>query len=173
MAKQVHPVIEVAHNHSGNGSGETILSTGIRARLMPLAPGLLQEVMSGIQDPPVPKFFNDDKGREEENPTDPDYLKAIQENSIKRNRAALEAAIMFGVELLGGLPEDNDWIKRLRFMEKRGLLNLSGIDFDDPMEKEFCFKRFVAVSNDDFGMLSRLSGVSEEMVAKAAANFRS
>lgn len=171
MAKQIHPVVDVIRQN-GHGGGETILSTGIRAKLTPLAPALLQSVLAAIKEPPVPKFFNEDKGRDEENPADPDYLKAVQETALQRNKAALEAAIMFGVELLDGLPDDDQWISRLRFLEKRGLLDLSDVNFEDPMEKEFAYKRFVAVTNSDYEQLSRLSGVTEEAVARAAANFR-
>ena len=120
--------------------GSTVLSTGVRARMVPVAASLISEVASRVKDPPVPMCYIDEKEREELNPDDPEYLRQLAEATTKRGTVSLETMVMFGVELIDGVPEDDAWLNRLRFLEKRGDLDLSGYDFDDPMELEFVYK---------------------------------
>ncbi len=53
------------------------LSTGVRGRIRPVPAGLIDEVVSRIPDPEVPRQFIEDKGREELNPFDPAYIEAV------------------------------------------------------------------------------------------------
>jgi hypothetical protein len=78
---------------------------------------------------------------------------------------------MFGVELVDGLPPEDEWLEKLQMMEKRGLLSLGGYDLNSAMEREFLFKRFIAVGSPDLEKISRAAGVTEAAVARAAAQF--
>jgi hypothetical protein len=170
--KQENPAVAVAKAKRGSDeNGIEVLSTGIRARIVPVAASLIDEAMARIRDPQVPVFMNEDKGRKEENPLDPVYLEALADARRKRIRAGLDVMIMFGVELADGVPEDDGWVKRLRLMEKMGYLDLGEFDFDEPVEREFLYKSFIAVASADLIRLGVLSGISRTEVAEAAANF--
>ena len=172
MAESAAVKTAKARRTQEEGAGVVTLSTGVRARLTPISAALVQDVIGRIEDPPVPTWYNKEKEEDQPNPADPEYLKAVEAMDGKRAMAALDAAIMFGIELVDGLPEDGDWIKRLKYMVKRNMLDLSDFDLDDEMDQEFLYKRYVAVSADDFVHVARLSGVPSEEVQRAARTFR-
>jgi hypothetical protein len=166
------PAIEVAHEVRQNGAEHLItLADGRRARLVPVSAALMDEVASRIPDPKVPTFYNEDKGREEENPFDPAYQRALDQAGRDRGMVTLDAMVMFGVELLEGLPEDDGWIKKLLWMEKHGHLDLSGYDLDDPIDREFAYKRYIACPPSLAQEIGRISGLSAGEVQKAEQSF--
>ena len=168
----VSPAVEVARNgHHKEGLNEPItLSTGYVVRLKPVAAVLIQEAQAKIKEPVVPTQKLDD-GRTTENPQHPDYIQAQRMAYLARAQAGIDTMVLFGVELPEGLPEDEGWLKKLRFMEKRGLLDLSEYDLDEPLEREFIFKKFIAMGNDDWELLGEISGIDAEAVARAKASF--
>lgn len=160
---------------NGRASGEFTLSTGVKVRLTPVSMSLLSESQATIPDPPVPTWFNEAKDKNEPNPDDPAYLKAVSAAEEKRNRVALDAMIMFGVDLLGPVPEDSEWIPKLKFSRKLGLVDvdLESFDLTDKIELEYLYKRYVAVSTPDMiTIMKYCAGVGEEEVNKAAAQFQ-
>ena len=116
---------------------------------------------------------NPDKDRDEPNPNDPVYKKAMEETVRQRGLAAIDTMCLLGIELVDGMPEDERWLSKLRYMEKRGLLSLSAYDLNDPLDKEFLFKRFMVASNEIIQALTRVSGITSEEVAKAEQSFPS
>lgn len=170
-------IVEIAKNHIHDGTTSLVLSSGVRARIVPVAAGLLEEAQSSIKPPPVPKWFNPDKQKEEENPNDPSYLEALRELDAKRTRAALDILIMFGVVLLDEngddtcAPEEGAWIGRLKWLERRGQIDLSGLDLSDDIDREFAYKKYVAVLAPDLNVVLRKSGFSEEDVQAALESF--
>lgn len=164
------PAVDVAHEHD-RGEGLT-LSTGVRARIVPVAASLIEEVTRRIKDPDVPIWHDPERDKDIPNPDHPDYLRDLAEATRKRGQAAMEAMILFGVELIDGLPEDDGWLQRLRFLQKRELLDLSEYDLDDPLDLEFVYKRYVAVGSNDFVRIGRESGLSEDGIRTAGETFR-
>lgn len=152
---------------------ETIveLAVGGRAKLLPVSATLLEEVNRTIVIPEPPMQYNDDKGREEPNPVDPDYTKAVIEANRKRGVAGMDVMIMFGVDLLDGVPEDDGWIKKLRYLEKRGSLDLSEYDLDDDFDREFLYKRYIAVPVTLVDKITQLSGIGPEEVETSEESF--
>ena len=165
------PALEVAKEQDEQ-DGSTVLSTGVRARMVPVAASLISEVASRIKDPPVPMDYIPEKDRSEPNPDNKEYLRELAEVTAKRGTVSLETMVMFGVELIDGLPEDDAWLNRLRFLEKRGDLDLSGYDFDDPMELEFVYKLYIAVGSNDIIAIAKMSGISPEEIEQAAESFQ-
>lgn len=165
------PVIAVARELRFNSDEPQLLSTGVRARLKSVSATLIDSVTSRIVDPPIPRVYIEEKGREMANPDDPDYQAALAENQRLRGLAALDAIIMFGVELADPVPADGKWLERLRFMEKRGLLSLAEYNLDDPMELEFVYKRLVAVSPADIERLNRMNRISPEDTRRVEDSF--
>jgi hypothetical protein len=162
-----HPVVEVASivSSTDETGGVVVLSTGYEARIVPVSASLIDQVTSKVKDPDVPMWENPDKGREEPNPADPNYLKALDDAARERGIAAMDALIMFGVELVEAIPESSLWIKKLSFL---------GIELDteDPFEVEFYFKKYVAVSAEDVQLVTSRSGMTADDVEAAERSFR-
>jgi hypothetical protein len=171
--KEKHPVVEVAHevNAPEDTGGVTTLSTGYLAKIVPVSASLIDQVTSKVKDPEVPMWMNEEKGREEPNPADPAYLTALDEAAKDRGLAAMDALIMFGVELEEEQPENlegpdgKQWLKKLKFL---GI----DVDTDDPFELEFFFKKYVAVSAEDVNLVTSRSGMSAADVEAAERSFR-
>ena len=97
----------------------------------------------------------------------------VKEAEDKRTQASLDTIILFGVDLVDGVPEDDGWIKKLKYLEKLEHLDLKKYDLDDPDEREFIYKRFIAVSSDDIIEVLRRSGITEADIAQAMQTFPS
>ena len=170
------PVVETAKQRmASNGYEPEIitLKTGDRVELLPVSASLIDEVTSRIEEPEIPMWHNKEKDRDEPNPSDPKYLKELEGIERKRGIAALDAMIMFGVKLTDGMPEDDWWLKRLKFMEDRKMLDLTGYDLEDELSLEFLYKRFIAVDTDLINKISEVSGMSGEEIEQAQKSFPS
>lgn len=155
------------------GSSQIITTqTGVRVRLVPVSTALMEEVTSRIVEPEVPMWHNESKNRDEPNPDDPVYIRALERVARDRGVAVMDAMCMFGVELVDGLPEDASWLKKLKFMEKRGQVSLDGFDLEDPLDLEFLYKRYIAVDNELIAKVSNMSTMTPEAVEKAESRFR-
>lgn len=154
-----NPAVQVAGEISISGDPEELvtLAHGIRAKLHPITAALVMKVTGKIVDPKVPMWMDPDKGREIENPSDPTYLSALEAANQERIMATMDAAMMFGVELLDPIPDDG-WEQKLKYL---------GIDFDagNPLEREMAYKQFVAVANKKVKRVMMLSGMQQEDVA--------
>jgi hypothetical protein len=150
---------------------EVTLSTGVRARIRPVSATMLDEISSSVPEPPVPKQFIDSKQREEYNPLDPAYQLEVKRTQHLRGMKTTEALIMFGIELVDPLPDKETWLPKLRYLEKRGALDLSRFDLDDPFELELVFKLYMAVAAPDLMYVSMASGLTEKEVAEAMTSF--
>jgi hypothetical protein len=160
--------IEVAKERDAKGRRDEIrtLSTGVKVRITPVSASLISEVTTRYKYPKVPTYYNEDKGREEENPVHPDYLAEREEVDNQRVQAAMDAMSLFGVELIDGVPEDGVWVKKLKLL---------GVEFDenDPVERDFYYKKNIALAGPDFALLGRISGLSEEAITAAEESFPS
>ena len=166
-----HPVIETAKGKTFDNVVR--LSTGIQAILRPVSASLLQDVMSRIVDPQEPWTYNEEKGREEPDPYNKEYLAKLTSNNQARARASMDAMAMFGIELVDGLPEDDMWIKRIKQFEKLGYLDLSQFDLEDEIDQEFLYKRYIALGNQDLVNIGKMSGIRQEDIDEAESSFRS
>jgi hypothetical protein len=178
MSEAEKAIVGLAKQHAGKKLEVVELSTGYLAEISPVSLSILNDVQLTIKMPEVPTWFNENKGKEEENPNDPAYLAAVQDVDTRRNLAAADAMIMFGVQLVDtqGSPfrydDDMHWLKKLRYFEKRGLLSLADFDLEDDFDLEFLFKKYVAVGAADIMTIGKMSGVSEEAVQSAQASFQ-
>lgn len=166
------PAVQKAREAAARTNPEwEALSTGYMARLLPVGASLIDEVVAGIADPPVPMFLNPDKGREEENPLDPTYQIALEQVARQRAIAAMETMLLFGVELQE-VPDPATWLPKIKLLEKRGRLDLSGYDLDEPLELELLFKKFIAVGSQDLIAIGRRTGLNSRDVEEAARTFQ-
>lgn len=164
-----NPVLEVAKNRK---SVDDILNVnGIQIRIIPVSAALIEEITRRVKDPIVPRVMSPDGDREVDNPGDPRYLAELAEASSRRNRAAVDALALFGIELINGLPQDDSWLKRLKYLERLKHIDLSEFDLNDPMDQEFLYKRYVLVSGDVLERVSRASGVNPADIEAAESSF--
>ena len=155
-------------------AGEIIvLSTGVKARITAVAATLIDDMVSRVETPEPPLWMNPEKEREEPNPQDPQYLKELNAAYKRQGTATLDAMILFGVELVDGVPDIDTWLPKLKFLENRGQLDLSKYDLTDDLELEFVYKRLVAISSADYSLIMRLSGVTPDAVEEAKEVFKS
>jgi hypothetical protein len=136
-----------------------------------VAASLIEEVTMRVQDPPVPVWHNPDKDRDEPNPGNPEYQRALTRATRDRGMAAIDAMVMFGIDLAEPVPPADTWLPKLQFLERRGTLDLSGYQLDNALDLEFLYKRYIAVSSMDLTMLSRSAGISPVEVERATRTF--
>lgn len=173
MSEEKNVAVQVAKERSTDEQEEIrVLSTGYRIKMNAVSASLIDEVQAKVKDPKIPTFFNEEKGREEENPSDPEYLDALKESERKRMNAVLDTLVLFGVDLIDGIPEDNTWTNKLKFMERRCQLDLSEFDLDDPFDKEFVFKKYIAVGANDLIEIGKKAGLRGKQIADAAKTFQ-
>ena len=164
-----HPVVTAAKSARGE-SDTVVLSTGVEVKLHPVSPSLVAEISSSVKYPPIPRITLDD-GREVENPTHPDYIRACEDVDSLRASRVLEAITMFAFELVDGVPDDG-WEKRLQLMARRGSVDLEGLDLTDPIDREFAYKKYFAIGNDDIVLAGSMAGIRSADVESASEMFR-
>jgi len=165
-----NPVIQVAKDKA-NSARERTLTSGVRVRIAPISASLIMDVQAQIHYPPVPEIWDEEKQRPYQNPDSPEYKRQVDEVDERRSMAAMDAIVMFGIELADGLPEDDTWLRKLKTLERAGRIDLSGFDLEDEIDLEFLFKRFVAVSTDDFNIINAMVNVSAEGVEQVEESF--
>jgi hypothetical protein len=167
------PVREKLHESKTAVDEIVTLASGVRVRLHPISNVLIQDIVSRIPDPKPPLWHNDDTGKDEENPSHPDYKQAIREHNTKVNAAISSAYIIFGFDLVDGIPEDGAWLQKLKRSEKIGILSLADYDLNDPIDLEYLYKRYVAAPNTpEVQLIASLSQLSGEEIAAQRASFR-
>ena len=156
-----------------------LLASGYWVRIRPVSAHLIDGAQAQIETPKPPVVFIEDKGRSEENPSDPDYLHALERVDIERSLAATDAMILFGVDLIdedgnpADVPPDSEWLDKLRFLEKKGLFSLAEYDLEDELDREFAFKKLVVISTVDLPLVAMANGVRGEDIDNALGIFQS
>lgn len=161
-----------------------VLSTGYEVIVHPVSQVTIQDAQSIIKDPPVPRVLEDGRAIFDsndpaylqglENPDHPYYAVALRETNEKRGMAVVDIILIKGVEVVGGVPDDDGWLEELQFMAKRGLISLDGFDLANKFDRAFLYKRHIVVGTEaDWQMvMAAAMGVSEEDVQRAMASFR-
>lgn len=173
-----NPAVDLAKKLAAGSDGITTLPNGVKVRINPVGAALISDVTSQIKDPEVPLWANyekpdaDGKPRMEPNPDDPHYQALLAEANQTRAIAMIDTLVMFGVELVDGVPDDDGWIRKLRFMEKRKMLDLSSYDLQDEFDREFLYKRYVIVDNNVVEAITNASGLTQEDIKHAEDQFR-
>lgn len=104
--------------------GLVTLSSGVVLRVRAVSTSLFADLMAEMEGPRPPVVFIESKGREEENPDDPDYLAAKQAHQARVAKAMSDAVIVLGTELESlpdGFPgpEDPVWNAQMRALGRR------------------------------------------------------
>ena len=171
----------VARRHTGDGLEVVELSTGHLAQIRPVSLHLIFEAQSSVDEPPVPMWRNEDKGRDEPNPDDPAYIKALAEHDQRQQMAVADVMIMFGVDVVDvdgnklGAPDDDEWVDALRLRYRLGYtkVDIDTFDLTSAIERDFLHKKYFVVGAADIStLMAKYDFLSEEDVAEAEKSFR-
>lgn len=169
--KSGSPALAVSKN--GAKTNEITLDNGVKVRIVPVSAALLEATTRSIPTPKPPMFLDEATGRDLPNTMHPDYVAALEKTSHDRNLAAMDTLVMFGIELVDGMPEDDGWLKKLRYLQdKLGHdFGLEGFDLSDEMDREYVYKRFVLANGEILEAVTSASGLSSEEIKEAEATF--
>jgi hypothetical protein len=163
-------VIEVAREQEEQDDIWEVEGYKIRVKAIPVA--IISDVSNRIPDPEIPVWHDPEYDRDVQNPNDPAYLSAKEEVDRKRGEAMIDATVMFGIDLPDGIPPTEKWLPKLKFLEKRGQVDLSGYNLSDDLEKEFVFKKYIIASIALINYIQNMSSVTPEDIGEAGRPFR-
>lgn len=150
------------------------LSTGVVLKVKPVPKHFIFTVTSRFEKPKVPVYLNESKGREEENPNDPDYIEAVEMYVADIASAAIDVVILRGTEVISipdGFPDHNskDW------KEEMEILGMPLIKKERARYLAW-IKGMACPLEEDIEILMEIigqhTGVSEADTAEAVARFR-
>ncbi len=125
------------------------LSTGVVLERIPFPRTILLEILKNFKEPKVPTFINPDKLREEENPSDPDYLEARQKYELEVGLALLDAGICLGTKI-HFIPTDNKEITGPYAPEWSATYDGLGISIPENRKLRYLkWVKFVAAPEED------------------------
>lgn len=156
---------------------EVTLSSGVVLGLRPVPPFALQEALRQVRQPEPPMWLNPDKGREEPNPGDPDYLAAVDRYVETRLETIANVTMALGTDLKSvpdGMPgpDDDVWIEEME-VATDGRVQ---IPRTPPRARYVAWLRYRAMPRtNDIAVVAALplllAGISEGEVAAAMASF--
>lgn len=152
------------------------LSTGVVLKPKKIPSLALAELANKYKPPKVPKFFNKDIGREQENPNDPDYVSELKQYELNLSTATVNTMIVLGTEIVS-IPDNVMSLSSNEFIDL-----LSSFDVDTNNLNKYklylLWVKYVAAPEDkDLELIlegvGSLSGVVERDVEREAQKFRS
>jgi hypothetical protein len=162
------------------------LFNGDYVKVRGVSPALIDRVQANIKEPKAPIVLMS-SGEELPNYQDPEYQEKLREVEEKRSVAALNAVILFGLELCDeeGNPiepvTDRRWEKSLKRMGidwEREMLDMQGVDeWEDDEDREWAkadaYMLFTAFSGhkSDLDLIRSISGADIAAQAAAEAQF--
>lgn len=172
---QVFNIVNQTEAAAAQAEGEFTSSNGVRFQLIKVSRLLIMDAVKNISEPKVPVVFIEEKGRTEPNPSDPDYLAAVQNFNLTRALLVSTLTISLGSRVLS-LPEayntvdDTEWSTDLA--DFGVLVPAKG------KARYGAWLKYYILSDEDIGALvtaiMRYSGTTIEADAQAAqASFPS
>lgn len=170
--------VEAAQINSNGTSSDVFTSElGIKFKVK----AVNRQSLGGMTDrylkekPKPPVVFIESKGREEANYDDPDYQDALQSWNLSMSMALSNFIILRGAELIeSSIPanvmryDSDDWIYEMELISDKA---------DNPRACYLEWVRAIACSEEDskelFSRIGKKSGINQEDVNSAAAQFRS
>lgn len=161
-------------------NGDWVIVSGV-------SPALVDQVQAAVKDPEVPIVITEE-GDSLENPTDPAYLRELERVADVRQRRALHAIVLFGLELVDeegtpiDPPDNGVWERKLTRVGvdwEEEMLSLMGREeFMDDDDKEQARKEayvlLVAWSGhkSDVDMVMSLAGANQLAQQQAESTFQ-
>jgi len=167
--------IESAENRQDEGPQELVLSTGVKIRILAVSPVLMSDIVGEAMKyrPKPPTNYIESLGREEENPSDPDYVEALNNWNGMVLLDVNNAYVLKGTEVIempNGFPDSDD----PSFLDDMRILNRP---IDTPRQRYLAWIKYVAapLGEDTAAIVrevGRLTGVSEVEVEEAIEGFQ-
>jgi len=165
-----NPVVAVKKEHDQAQDAIITLSSGVQVKLHPVASYVVREAQLRIPEPQIPLVPHpdapDDPTKYMENPMCPDYAQAMKDYEVKLEQVGLDAVVLFGIELLSDISEDDGWLHNLK------LIKLVDRDPEDEYEREFWYKKYVIANADIILRLSAMAALKQEDVDNAIESFQ-
>ena len=157
----------------GDNVNRVTLKSGVVLKIIPIPEGIIPEVMGREKGPEVPMVWIPEKGRAEENPSDPIYLRAVNIHEARLASVISDVIVLFGTEF-GECPEGLEGPDGPVWREKARLLGTLKGESQEALYLGWV-KHVAARTEEDFaaimGAVGAVSGVSEAEVQKATARF--
>lgn len=175
VSKQTAAILDSVNKETTEEPDIFVAESGVVLKLKKVNGLIISELGRKIKEPRVPKVYIEDKGREEENPNDPDYLEALQDVAHQRAMLTIDTYYALGTEPKS-IPEnikaieDTDWSEDLAVI---------GLEVPTSGRGRYLawLKYYILTQEEALGSLlikcTRYSGgVTEEDVEAATATFR-
>lgn len=147
------------------------LPNGVSVRLLPVGAAVIRDAMTAIPEPVVPSVPHpNDPTKFIDNPSDPNYLTAMNEYKNKRDKASTNAMLLMGIELLSEIPPNDEWLPKLIFL---GHITQKEVDEATPLHIELWYKKYMVANGFVYQRLAELMGVTEEMIEASINSFPS
>lgn len=169
--------VEVAAAASGDvlERDRLTLDSGIVLKLSPVPPFVFDFAQEKHPIPPPPVVMVEDKGREEPNPNDPDYIALVEKIRAEQMMIISDAAFVLGVEIdyvpieLEG-PDGDNWIQACEVVGIE-------IDRENAKKRKLQWLRYYALRTPlDIATVTRYcmgkTGTPEEVVQQVIESFR-
>ena len=166
--------VEEAEQRERGLVDEITLSTGVVLKVKPVPKHFIFTVTSKFEKPKVPVYFNEKKGREEENPNDPDYAEAVEMYVADIAAAAIDVVILRGTEIIS-VPKDFPDHNSKEWKEEMAILGLP-LATKERARYLAWIKGMACPLEEDITILMEIigqhTGVSEADTAEAVERFR-
>lgn len=177
MSDDVRTAVEAADAQASRDPSLFTASNGLRLKLKRVPQLLVLDATKHLRRPRIPMVMDPAKGREMENPNDPDYLDEVRRFVTTQSITALNIYLTLGVTVLTPLPEgvapleSDEWSDMIHVVYPELEIPPSG-----PMRKLIWLK-YHAVPDEDLNrVLSAIAllggAVREEDVQRAQETFR-
>ncbi|NPU89981.1 MAG: hypothetical protein HPY87_08915 [Fervidobacterium sp.] len=155
------------------------LSTGVVVKGEPVSAFALLHATQKIKKPKVPRYYNSDTGREEDNPHHPDYIDAMNEYNAEIASAYIDCILTLGIKIVS-VPDkfpkidSDDWYSPLVAI---GLINPD--DMNNPTLRKIAYLKYICIRSESSDMelimeaVGQKTGVLEKEVDQASDLFRS
>lgn len=153
---------------------EVELGNGIQLNLRAVPPLLIRKAVGKISEPVIP-VADIGKDRQEENPDDPEYKKAMEEYGQQTFDAGANVMLAVGTSLKyvpkgWDKPEDSDWVEALQAANFEP-------DVSTKRSRYLSWLSYYAITSEQDVVrivmaVTALSGVPESEVASAVESFR-
>lgn len=148
---------------------EFVTKRGVKVRFQMLPTAIILKARRVPTEPDIPTY-TDENGKQHENPSHPDYIKAMERYYQEQSNAVLDTMIDFGVELVDPLPSDDRWLRK---MKRTGIIP-TDVDLEDDLELEYWYKQYAlsVVEINLLAQLAQLAQVTTEDVNERVSSFR-
>lgn len=174
-ASEFQAINELENESVDKLADEFTSKNGIIFKIKKVPNMLIADANRKIVFPRVPTVFIEDKGREEENPNDPDYMRDLREAQTRQGMMGVNTYISFGTEVKH-IPEG--MVDYLSQEWSEDIEEITGLEIPKKGKGRYCaWVKYYALDDEDMTdlniQIARFSGsIPERDVTDAEDSFR-